>query len=960
MLQAAIPDFEEQRLEALRKLRLWKSAEEEGFDRITRLVKSYFKAPVVQINLVGDGYVWAKSQVGNFPAEIKREKSICAHTILENDVFCISDIQLDDRFNDSVYTVENTPIRFYTGIPLKIYGGFNVATLCVMDVKPRDLQFEEYEVLREFAEAVQQQFSLSRLEQDGKFLVAQTSRLNTLLEALPDGIVTIDSKNKLETVNGSAARIFGYEQSELEGMDFNDLMPDLGQGGWDGYLEILLNSETSFKPDQHYNLNGKRKDGSLFPMELEVREMYLEGSLSYTGIIRDITERKKVEDELIDGRQTLEVTKENVPAGITVFDDTYKLKVINAQVSKLLELPQELTKIGVKFKKIVQFMFDRGDFGSWPEERAKKELDKIIRVLKSPRFIHIKGSDRYIEITSRVMPGGGFVSTYLDITARLKNEEKLEELLRQANEANSAKTNFLSTISHEIRTPLNGVIGVAHMLGETKLASKQKEMLNTILHSGNTLLSLINDVLDMNKIEAGSIEIEHILCDFNEIISSVRAPFDVQADLKGIALQFSVSDDLNRYVFSDPTRLRQVLMNLLGNAMKFTEVGEISVELLCLKKISPTKQLVKIAVCDTGVGIAEDRLPAIFDSFSQADNTINRRFGGTGLGLSIVRKLIELMDGEISVSSVEGKGTTFSITLPMEIAPEEKVQEQNARLKDADFQDTKGLDVLVAEDNDINAMITTSFLKTLGHKSEVVENGQLAVDALDTRKFDLVLMDIHMPVLDGIEATKKIRTKYSSKILPIIGVTAEAFADRHAYMKEIGINDIITKPFTKQQLHEVIAIYFAKTGRIVKTETVTSSSEQVVSKKATSGVIDYGMLEVTQNISIGSDEKISEFYDQLGEEVTVSLIEKTPDSVKSELKILKQGLDDRDEAIVKRAAHTIVGVASSMCAERIAEQASIFENNAAQLDDILAVFPIFEETAEATFEWWSAHIRKSD
>ncbi len=902
---------------------------------------------------MGDGYVWAKSSHGELPRQIKREESLCAHTILEDDIFCVSDIHADARYSDINQTINGEPVRFYAGVPLKVYGGFNVATICVMDTKPRTLQFDEYEVLWNFAGAVQQQFSLSRLEQDGKFLVSQTSRLNTLLEALADGIVTIDARGRIETVNGAATHIFGYEQGELEGMEFKELMPDLGRGGWEGYLEILLGSEKAFLPDQNYNLQGRRKNGSLFPMELEIREMILDGNLSYIGIIRDITERKAAEDEILQSRQILEVTKENVPAGITVFGKTARLKVINKHVKDLLLLPDELVTLGVKFKEIVIFMFERGDFGKFPPDRVHDEMVKIVTDFKSPRFVHIKEVDRYIEITSRMMPDGGFVSTYLDITSRLKNEEKQEALLRQANEANSAKTNFLSTISHEIRTPLNGVIGVAHMLEETVLDPKQREMLDTILHSGNTLLSIINDVLDMNKIESGSLEIESIYCDLNEIIGSVCAPFEAQAGGKGIELGFTISEEINPHIVSDPTRLRQILMNLLGNAMKFTESGSIHVRATLSNETDARGQLVQIDVCDTGVGIAEDRLSTIFEAFSQADNTINRRFGGTGLGLSIVRKLVEIMGGEISLKSTEGEGTTFTVLMPLQIAPKAEVEEEASRLKGADFEDTTGLKVLVAEDNHINAMITSSFLKTLGHTAEVVENGELAVEAVANRRFDLVLMDIHMPVMDGIEATKKIRLKQSSKILPILGVTAEAFADRHAYMKEIGINDVITKPFTKPQLKKAISKYFTKEPLDLDEASPSEEQVKVPLKRNDSDAPDLGMLEVTQSLPIGSDEKMAEFVEQLGVDMAGPLIEKTPDAVKSELNVMKQGLEDGDMAIVKRAAHTIVGVASSMCAERLVEQASLFENNAGELDDISAVFPIFEKTAEETFHWWS-------
>ena len=942
MKEPALPDFEEQRLEALKKLRLWKSAPEEGFDRITRLVRLFMNAPAVQINLISEDNVWSKSSVGDLPTDCPRSNSFCAHAILEMDLLCFPDIDTKSDYADNGYLIDGQKPRFYVGVPLVVSGGLAVGTLCVFDVKPRTLQLEEYDMLRDFAQSIQQQFNLSGLERDGRFLVSQTSRLNTLLEALADGIVTIDNAGLIESVNTSAADIFGYNSAELIGTNFNDLMPDLGGGGWDGYLAILLDAKKSFQPTKKYDLKGVRKDGTLFPMELNIREMSLDGKRLYTGIIRDITTQKAIDDEIREGQQILEATKENIPSGLTVFDDQLRLKVFNSKSRILLDLPESAFQIGTSFKDIMVFMFDRGDFGHWPEKERAKQLKRILEDRRPHRFAHIIHLDRYIEITSSVMPGGGFISTLVDITTRLKNEEKLEALLKQANDANEAKTNFLSTISHEIRTPLNGVIGMAHMLKETSLNDEQQDMLQTVLHSGSTLLSLINDVLDMNKIESGNLEIENILCDLDEIVTAIKAPFMVQAQQKGISLDVNINPEVAVHVYSDPTRLRQILMNLLGNAMKFTEKGSIAISINPVKSEAVDMQITEISVSDTGVGIAEDRLEAIFHSFSQADNTINRRFGGTGLGLSIVRSLVRLMGGEIRVSSVKEQGTTFTVEVPLKIASADVIAEAATQLEAADLKEIGSLDVLVVEDTAMNAMITCSFLKSLGHNSEVAENGQIAVDRLAQSKFDLILMDVHMPVMDGIEATKHIRRRKSEEILPIIGVTAEAFTDRHTYMKKVGMNDVLTKPFTKDQLKKVIAKFFAHKAK----ETERPENDEAP-----------GLLAGTKRYPIGSDAKMNDFFDQLGPDVTHSLIAKSPDAVRTELKTLQEGVTSGDSTVIYRAAHTIAGVASSMCAERLVEQATILKLNAENLSEIEKSLTAFEKTADETAQWWSGKIK---
>ncbi|WP_169569340.1 ATP-binding protein [Sneathiella limimaris] len=943
MLKPELPDYEDSRLRAMQKLRLWKTFPEEGFDRICRLVAKLMKVPVVQINLVGETTVWSKSNIGVQKTERPREDSICAYTILQNDLICISDVEQDDRFKQNSYDILGKPLKYYVGLPLKAYGGFNVGTLCLMDNKARTLQYDEFEALKDFAEAIQQQFNLSRLEQDGRFLVSQTSRLNTLLEALADGIMTIDSDGLVESVNQSAASIFGYERSELLGQNFSLLLPDLGKGGWEGYLQFLRKSDIPFQPNEKHDIFGQRKDGSLFPMDLVIREMQVEGSLLYTGIIRDITEQKKFEDEILKSRQVLEATKENMPAALAVFDDKFKLSVSNSKLAEVLDLPPEEIQIGTSFKSFVNAMFDRGYFGEWSGKRRETEFRKVLTTYKSPLFLHLKKKGRYVEIITRYMPDGGFISTYIDITERLKNEEKLEKLVKRANDANEAKTNFLSTISHEIRTPLNGVIGVAHMLEDTDLDDRQQELLQTILHSGNTLLSLINDVLDMNKIESGNLEIEKILCDIVEVLDSVRAPFEYQAGQKGLKFNVEIGDDVLSHVLSDPTRIRQILMNLVGNALKFTDKGSITISVQRQEDMKDGRQMLAISVIDTGAGIPENRLNAIFDSFSQADNTINRRFGGTGLGLTIVRKLVELMGGNISVTSKMGKGSTFTVTLPVGIATNQEILQTVSDIVAADSGTLDKLHVLIAEDNAVNAMITKTFLENLGHTSEVAENGKIAVDRVGETHFDMILMDVHMPIMDGIEATSLIRKRFDSEDLPIIGVTAEAFTDRHAYMKKMGMNDVLTKPFTKPQLQKLVTKYHVQLEK--------HRMKNGVQKK-----IDRGILEGTQKIQIGNSAQLQLYRDQMGAETFVSLLRKSPYSVKTELEEMQKGLEGEDRALINRSARTIASIALSLHSDRLAEQASLIEQNANEIPEVNKVLPILIDTADETFAWWDAMV----
>ncbi|MEH6476030.1 MAG: ATP-binding protein [Sneathiella sp.] len=940
----AIPEYEDQRLEALRKLRILDTSPEENFDRITRLVYSFFGVSVVQVNLVDRDRVWAKSSHGITIDARSREKSFCAHTINSDDILCVPDAREDPRFTDNSVMPDGSAARFYAGIPLSVYGGFKIGTLCIFDANPREFTSSDYNAMKDFARNVEQQFNLSRLEEDGRFLISQTSRLNILLETVADGIVTVDSSGVIESLNTAAAHIFGYDPGDLIGGSISRLVPAILDAGWASYVKLIKSSDGLYNSNSETDQLGRHNDGSLFPMDLQFREMHLEGKLLYTGIVRDITEAKAVQDEIRLGREILEATKENIPVGLSVFDKNLRLKVTNSQTPEFLELPPELFAIGTHFQDIMSILVKRGDFGDWNETKQKSELEKIIALPISRRFAKVDNGARYVEIFSANMPGGGFVSTYMDITDRLKNEEKLESLLQQANNANEAKTNFLSTVSHEIRTPLNGVIGVAQLLEDTELDRDQRQKLETILHSGNTLLELINDVLDMSKIESGNLEIEYIICDVGDLIQSIMKPFELEAGNRGLKIHTNIDPEMDQFVIADPTRLRQIILNLISNAMKFTEKGSVTVSVSAGVSKQETKKKMMICVEDTGVGIAEDRQNAIFKSFSQADNSVSRKFGGTGLGLSIVKKLVALMDGEINLYSKPGEGTRFDVSFEFDRATEEQILAQEIQLEVFETLDVGSLDILVAEDNHVNALVTSSFLEKLGHRCEVVENGQLAVQALDFARFDMVLMDVHMPVLDGIEATRKIRQNFPMDTLPIVGVTAEAFTDRHKYMREIGMTDILTKPFTKDQLQRVI-----NQNTVFKGETLTMDQDQEVDTLERSE----SSLMSTHQLAVGSDVNMKEFIDQLGQEVALTIISKTPDSIRAEIKTLHEGLAAEDTSVVGRAVHTIAGVAGSMCAERLAKQASLMEQMAEDLDEIKSVIPEFEQTVEDSILWWN-------
>jgi PAS domain S-box-containing protein len=391
-----------------------------------------------------------------------------------------------------------------------------------------------------------------------------------------------------------------------------------------------------------------------------------------------------------------------------------------------------------------------------------------------------------------------------DITVQAQFEEGLRQARDAAERADRAKSDFLAVITHELRTPLNGVIGMTGLLLDGKLDAQSRRYAETLREAGEHLLQLINDVLDFTKLEANRLSFEEIQFEPETVLSSTVELLMPRARAKGLALETSVAPGTPSRVAGDPGRLRQVLMNLVSNAVKFTDKGEVRVT-LSAEPADGGHVVLRFAVSDTGIGIASEHLPKLFQEFSQIDSSISRRFGGTGLGLAICRKLVQGMGGEISAESELGKGSTFNFTARVTLATDAN----GARLRPtptAPAAQGRSLRVLVAEDNQTNQVVIRAMVTKLGHRADLVANGLEAVDAVRRRPYALVLMDVMMPEMDGLEATRLIRALPEPLgSIPIFGLTAHAAAAEHAACLAAGMNRVITKPVTINALAEPIA-----------------------------------------------------------------------------------------------------------------------------------------------------------
>ena len=388
-------------------------------------------------------------------------------------------------------------------------------------------------------------------------------------------------------------------------------------------------------------------------------------------------------------------------------------------------------------------------------------------------------------------------------------EHKVADRTRDLEAANKAKGEFLARMSHEIRTPMNAVIGLSQLTLRTELDKQQRDYLNKVLGAAQALLGIINDILDFSKIEAGKLTLEHIDLDLQALVNGVVDVVGLRADEKGLSLNISLAPDAPRYVVGDPTRLSQVLINLVGNAIKFTADGAVGLNVTVVSHQGYRAQL-QFAVSDSGIGMSEAEIASLFQPFHQADGSVTRRFGGTGLGLAITKELVELMGGRVWVESMRGKGSRFLFELGFDIAAtpavvpdrRQRLVPVNPGLRKTDA--IRGARVLVVEDNAINQLVARNFLELDGVVVDMANNGLIGVQKALTGQYVLVLMDIQMPEMDGLEATRAIRATPGFESLPIVAMTANAMESDRQKSLEAGMNDHITKPIDKKMLTQTL------------------------------------------------------------------------------------------------------------------------------------------------------------
>lgn len=525
--------------------------------------------------------------------------------------------------------------------------------------------------------------------------------------------------------------------------------------------------------------------------------------------VKNVTERKlvdeaweKLREEREEYQFRLQSILDNTPLIMFIKDMEGRYLLINRSFREAFELSDEAV-IGK-----TDFDFEEDDAAIRYREADEKVIAEMVHVQTDETVQMADGEHNLLIVKfplfdrDNILYGVGGIAT--DITERVQSRQKLVEAKRKAESAEQLQEQFLANMSHEIRTPLNGIIGMTNILQHTALSTEQDEFVQIIRQSSDNLLMLINDILDISKIKAGKLSVEHVLFNLRTVLDQAVAPFRLQAKEKGIALIVQRDRSVPTHVTGDPLRITQILSNLVSNAMKFTEKGTIEITVCEQQRQKDGKTTLFIFVTDTGIGIPDEKLENIFQSFEQAASETSRKYGGTGLGLAITKQLCEMMGGVIVVSSELGKGTTFKVSLPVDVGQEAPVGGTVNSERYHDHGDLRGKKVLVAEDNEINQKVIMHILHRVGIVSTIVNNGKEAVDLLEAGgAFDLIILDLQMPLMNGFQTATYIRKKLELHV-PVIAMTASALRNEKMRCFELGMNEYLTKPFVPDHLYTII------------------------------------------------------------------------------------------------------------------------------------------------------------
>jgi two-component system, chemotaxis family, CheB/CheR fusion protein len=745
----------------------------------------------------------------------------------------------------------------------------------------------------------------------------------SLIEASLDPLVTINTEGKITDMNEATVNITGLSRDILRGSDFFTYFTE-AQKAREVYQEVFEKGSVA-----NFPLTLRHKEGNLTDV-LFNGSVYNDDKGNIQGAVivaRDITEQKRNETNLLQSLRDVSDYKYALDESsiVDVTDEKGVIKYINENYQKISQYTIDELKgknhsfvnSGYHSKEFMRELWETISSGKiWKNEIKNKAKDGTFYWVATtivPFLNEEKKPYQYVAISIDITEQKRIASELIEAKVFAEVARGIAETEQdKAENAMKAKQQFLSNMSHEIRTPLNGIIGFTKVVLKTDLTAKQKEYLTAIKMSGDALIVLINDILDLAKVDAGKMTFEQTPFKLAASISSMLHLFDTKIQEKNLTLIKEYDKNIPEVLVGDPIRLHQIILNLVSNAVKFTTKGYITVSVRLLHE-DEEKVNIEFAVTDTGIGIPEDKTEAIFENFQQASNETSRVYGGTGLGLAIAKQLVESQGGSIKVKSVADKGSTFSFVLSFQKTDEDvELAPEILEL----YKDVKNVKVLVVEDMALNQLLMKTILDDYGFERDIAENGLIAIEKIKEKEYDVILMDLQMPEMNGFEATDYIRNTLKSSV-PIIALTADVTTVDLAKCKAVGMNDYIAKPVDERVLYSKII------GLVKKPTLVSLDVEKpIIEKKSKYTNLNYLMLRTKSNPLLMS-------------EMIQAYLEQTPTLINS----MKKSFQDKNWQMLHAAVHKmlpsflIMGISTDF--ERMAKKVMEYAQTQEQTEDIV-------------------------
>jgi PAS domain S-box-containing protein len=753
---------------------------------------------------------------------------------------------------------------------------------------------------------------------------SQAQRLRNILASAADAIITVDVDSIVLEFNRAAEQVFRLPASEVIGRHASMLLDPGESAGYQSLVNYYLRTGTAPVFADGMKIKTRRRDGTNVVLSYAISDIAIKDERLLTCIFRDVTHEQQANERFK-----------------TLFQRSAQPTLLFAE-GGLLDCNQAAVKLfGAEGRGA---LLGRRIADLAVEEmnglRLANELDKVREIARKLGACRLTWAARAfdgrevpleITITPIYLDNvEAMLLTCSDITERQRYEDGLRQARDAAQAAAQAKSRFLAVMSHELRTPMTGILGMTELLGDAALPTVQRRQVGILDKSAKALMSVLNDILDFSKIEAGRLELEQIDFDPTQIVREVIEAFGHAATRRHNTLRAEWGETPLPALHGDPTRVKQVLFNLVGNAIKFTEQGTVVIHLAVQPPRSDGQVALCIEVRDSGIGIEHDVQQTLFQPFQQADTSTTRRFGGTGLGLAICRHLVDAMHGEISVQSTPGKGSVFRVELTLAQAKGQPAGAPAGIAADA-VPKLRSLRILVAEDNPTNRLLIETRLRRAGHRPEMVDDGQQALVAASSEDFDLILMDMQMPVLDGMGATRAIRALPDARRnrIPIIALTADALPElREAYMAS-GLDDYQTKPIDWVALDAAILRHLpwaaADAPAAIESPPVRDSVPAATTQTTqTTQDVDEVIAASEDHAPIDADS-VGQMRDELGLDVWTAVADIYWPQGDIDLAACRAAVVAQDAEARRRAAHSLKGASASLGFASIASLAAVLE-----------------------------------